>query len=194
MHKLMLVDNDPDRTDSLESALAAIGYASIIRVGQHDNLLNAVRTHQPDIILIDMQSPDRDTLESLRNVSRETPKPIVFFAEQSDLETTRAAISAGVSAYIVDDLPGKRLKSVLEVAIARFQEHQKLKDELEDYKSRLQDRKDVDKAKGILMQHRNLTEEEAYQLLRKMAMDRNMKIGEAARNFVAAMALLGGKF
>jgi response regulator NasT len=190
----MLVDNDTDRTDSLEAALAAMGYATIIRVGQHDNLLNAVRTHQPDIILIDMQSPDRDTLESLRNVSRETPKPIVFFAEQSDLETTRAAISAGVSAYIVDDLPNKRLKSVLEVAIARFQDHQKLKEELEDYKSRLQDRKDVDKAKGILMQHRNLSEEEAYQLLRKMAMDRNMKIGEASRNFVAAMSLLGGKF
>jgi response regulator NasT len=193
MHKLMLVDNDPERTDSLAAALAVIGYTPIIRVGQHDNLLNAVRIHQPDIILIDMQSPDRDTLESLRNVTRETPKPIVFFAEQSDPETTRAAISAGVSAYIVDDLPGKRLKSVLEVAIARFQDHQKLREELEDYKSRLQDRKDVDKAKGILMQHRQLSEEEAYQLLRKMAMDRNMKIGEAARNFIAAMALLGGK-
>ncbi|MBU0653854.1 MAG: ANTAR domain-containing protein [Gammaproteobacteria bacterium] len=194
MHKLMLVDNDPERSSSLESALQAAGYQHIIRVDQDENLLAAVRKHQPDIILIDMQSPDRDTLESLRNVSKETPKPIVFFAEQSDLETTRAAISAGVSAYIVDDLPGKRLKSVLEVAIARFQEHQKLREELEDYKGRLQDRKDVDKAKGILMQHRNLSEEEAYQLLRKMAMDRNMKIGEAARNFVAAMSLLGGKF
>ncbi len=193
MHKLMLVDSDPERSGSLEAALLAAGYTHIIRVGQEDNLLNAVRIHQPDIILIDMQSPDRDTLESLRTVNRETPKPIVFFAEQSDYETTRAAINAGVSAYIVDDLPGKRLKSVLDVAIARFQEHQKLKDELEDYKSRLQDRKDVDKAKGILMQHRHLSEEEAYQLLRKMAMDRNMKIGEAARNFIAAMALLGGK-
>ena len=79
------------------------------------------------------------------------------------------------------------------MAIVRFQDHQKLKEELEDYKSRLQDRKDVDKAKGILMQHRNLSEEEAYQLLRKMAMDRHMKIGEAARNFVAVMALLVGK-
>jgi response regulator NasT len=193
MYKLMLVDSDSDRSGSLEAALLAAGYTHIIRIGSGDNLMNAVRNHQPDIILIDMQSPDRDTLESLRNVSRETPKPIVFFAEQSDYETTRAAINAGVSAYIVDDLPGKRLKSVLEVAIARFQEHQKLKEELEDYKSRLQDRKDVDKAKGILMQHRNLSEEEAYQLLRKMAMDRNMKIGEAARNFIAAMALLGGK-
>ena len=193
MHKIMLVDHDPERSGSLEAALTAAGYQHIIRVNPQDQLLNAVRIAQPDIIIIDMQSPDRDTLESLRSVNREMPKPIVFFAEQSDLDTTRAAINAGVSAYIVDDVPSKRLKSVLDVAIARFLEHQKLKEELEDYKTRLQDRKDVDNAKGILMQHRQLSEEEAYQLLRKMAMDRNMKIGEAARNFIAAMALLGGK-
>ncbi|WP_298609380.1 ANTAR domain-containing response regulator [uncultured Thiothrix sp.] len=192
MYKLMLVDSDAERATSLEQALQTAGYQQIIRLATSQHLLAAVRTHQPDIILIDMQSPDRDTLESLNNVNRETPKPIVFFAQQSDLETTRAAINAGVSAYIVDDLPSKRLQSVLEVAIARFQEHQKLKNELEEYKTRLSDRKDVDKAKGILMQHRQLSEEEAYQLLRKMAMDRNMKIGEAARNFIAAMALLGG--
>lgn len=191
MYQLMLVDSDIERATSLEQALQAAGYKHIIHLETSQNLLAAVRTHQPDIILIDMQSPDRDTLESLNSVNRETPKPIVFFAKQSDLETTRAAISAGVSAYIVDDLPSKRLQSVLEVAIARFQEHQKLKNELEEYKTRLSDRKDVDKAKGILMQHRQLSEEEAYQLLRKMAMDRNMKIGEAARNFIAAMALLG---
>ncbi|WP_020559807.1 ANTAR domain-containing response regulator [Thiofilum flexile] len=191
MYKLMLVDNDPERSASLEAALLNAGCYPIIRVGANEKLLHAISTHQPDIVLIDMQSPDRDTLESLRSVNREMPKPIVFFAAQSDMETTRAAINAGVSAYIVDDLPSKRLKSVLEVAIARFQEHQKLKEELEDYKIRLQDRKDVDKAKGILMQHRKLSEEEAYQLLRKMAMDRNMRMGEAARNFMAALALLG---
>ena len=127
MYKLMLVDSDPDRSRSLEDALLEAGYTHIIRVGQDDNLMSAVRKHQPDIIIIDMQSPDRDTLESLRSVNREMPKPIIFFAEQSDLDTTRAAINAGVSAYIVDDLPGKRLKSVLEVAIARFQDTKSLK-------------------------------------------------------------------
>lgn len=193
MYKVMLVDSDPERSGSLERALLEAGCQHVIKVGQSNGLLDAVRQHQPDIIIIDMQSPDRDTLESLRNINQEMPKPIVFFAAHSDYATTRAAISAGVSAYIVDGLAGSRLKSILEVAIARFQEHQKLRTELEDYKLRLQDRKDVDKAKGILMQHRNLSEEEAYQLLRKMAMDRNLKIGEAARNFSAAMALLGGK-
>lgn len=193
MYKVLLIDSNTDRAHSLAEALHTLGYHPIIRLEDSQLLLTAVKQHQPDIILIDMQSPDRDTLESLNQVSREMPKPIVFFAEQSDLETTRAAITAGVSAYIVNDLPHKRLQSVLEVAITRFQEHQKLRDELADYKTRLQDRKDVDKAKGILMQYRQLTEEEAYQLLRKMAMDRNMKMGEAARNFIAAMALLGGK-
>ncbi|MEN9432847.1 MAG: hypothetical protein RLZZ422_436 [Pseudomonadota bacterium] len=193
MYKVLLIDSNIDRSESLAQALQLLGYAPIIHLENSQLLLTAVKEHQPDIILIDMQSPDRDTLESLNHVSRETPKPIVFFAEQSDLATTRAAISAGVSAYIVNDLPSKRLQSVLEVAIARFQEHQKLREELTDYKARLQDRKDVDKAKGILMQYRQLSEEEAYQLLRKMAMDRNMKMGEAARNFIAAMALLGGK-
>ncbi|HPE59808.1 MAG TPA: ANTAR domain-containing protein [Thiolinea sp.] len=192
MYKLMLVDSDSERSDSLEAALQEAGYRQILRAVPGESLLAAVRRHQPEIVLIDMQSPDRDTLESLRNISQAMPRPIVFFAGQSDAETTRAAIQAGVSAYIVDDLPGKRLKSVLEVAIARFQDYRKLKDELEDYKTRLQDRKDVDRARGILMQHRHLSEEEAYQLLRKMAMDRNMKVGEAARNFIAAMALLGG--
>jgi len=124
-------------------------------------------------------------------VNRETPKPVVFFAEHSDYDTTQAAINAGVSAYIVDGLSTTHLNSVMEVAIANFKAFQRLRTELEDTKMRLQDRKDVDKAKGILMQHRNLNEEDAYQLLRKMAMDRNMKIGDASRNFVAAMSLLG---
>lgn len=193
MYKVLLIDSNTNRSHSLAETLQTLGYHPIIRLEDSQLLLTTVKQQHPDIILIDMQSPDRDTLESLNSVHREIPKPVVFFAEQSDLATTHAAISAGVSAYIVNDLPSKRLQSVLEVAIARFQEHQKLREELTDYKNRLQDRKDVDKAKGMLMEYRQLSEEEAYQLLRKMAMDRNMRMGEAARNFIAAMALLGGK-
>lgn len=193
MFKIMLVDANTERSGSLQHALQANGFQSVICVDRSIDLLAQVKHHRPDIIIIDMVSPDRDTLEALRTVNREIPKPIVFFAEQSDYQTTKAAINAGVSAYIVDGLAENRLKSVLEVAIARFEAFKKLKDELEDYKIRLQDRQDVDKAKGILMKYRHLSEEEAYQLLRKMAMDRNMRMGEAARNFIAAMALLGDK-
>lgn len=191
MFKVMLVDGNAERSDSLRDELAAADSTEVICVDSSKDLMGQVRQHAPDVIIIEMASPDRDTLESLRTVNRETPKPVVFFAEHSDYETTQSAINAGVSAYIVDGLSTSRLNSIMEVAIANFKAFQRLKTELEDCKLRLQDRKDVDKAKGILMQHRNLSEEEAYQLLRKMAMDRNMKIGDAARNFVAAMSLLG---
>jgi response regulator NasT len=191
MFKVMLVDGNAERSDSLRDELAAAESTKVICVDSSKDLMGQVRQHAPDVIIIEMASPDRDTLESLRTVNRETPKPVVFFAEHSDYDTTQAAINAGVSAYIVDGLSTTRLNSVMEVAIANFKAFQKLRTELEDTKMRLQDRKDVDKAKGILMQHRNLSEEEAYQLLRKMAMDRNMKIGDASRNFVAAMSLLG---
>lgn len=191
MLKVMLVDGNAERSDVLQNELKADDSVNVIVVDGSRDLMTEVRKYSPDMIIIEMASPDRDTLESLRTVNRELPKPVVFFAEQSDYETTQAAISAGVSAYIVDGLSENRLNSVMEVAIARFKTFQQLKDELEETKGRLQDRKDVDKAKGILMKHRQLSEEEAYQLLRKMAMDRNMKIGEAARNFTAAMSLLG---
>ncbi|PWQ96293.1 ANTAR domain-containing response regulator [Leucothrix arctica] len=191
MFKVMLVDGNAERSNSLKDELSAMDATDVICVDSSKDLMGQVRQHAPDVIIIEMASPDRDTLESLRTVNRETPKPVVFFAQHSDHETTEAAINAGVSAYIVDGLSASRLSSIMDVAIANFKAFQKLKIELEDTKLRLQDRKDVDKAKGILMQHRNLSEEEAYQLLRKMAMDRNMKIGDASRNFVAAMSLLG---
>ncbi len=191
MFKVMLVDGNAERSSSLQAALKRAAYLTVVCVDSHVDLLGQVKRHTPDVIIIDRVSPDRDTLESLRTVNRELPKPVVFFAEHSDYETTQAAIQAGVSAYVVDGLSEHRLRSILEVAIARFREFQALRLELEDCKLRLQDRKDVDKAKGMLMQHRHLSEEEAHRLLRKMAMDRNMRMGEAARHFVAAMALLG---
>lgn len=193
--KVMLLDNNTERSENIKTGLLTAGYPQVVCVDMtgHADLLKLVKQHQPDIVIIDMESPDRDTLESMRSVDRENPKPIVFFADHSDYQTTQAAINAGVSAYVVDGLPGERIKTVMEVAIARFKAFHELRSELESYKQRLEDRKDVDKAKGILMEHRQLSEEAAYQLLRKMAMDRNMRIGDAARNFIAAMTLLGDR-
>lgn len=191
--KVMLVDSDTERTASLKHQLMSEGYSQLVSIDHTAGLLARINQHHPDIIIINMKRPDRDALEALRIVNREIPKPIVFFAKQSDYETTQAAINAGVSVYIVDGIADKRLKSILDVAIARFQHFQNLKTEMEGYKQRLEDRKDVDKAKGILIKHRQFSEEEAYQLLRKMAMDRNMRIGDAARNFIAAITLLGDK-
>jgi len=130
MLKVMLVDGNAERSDVLQNELKADDSVNVIVVDGSRDLMTEVRKYSPDMIIIEMASPDRDTLESLRTVNRELPKPVVFFAEQSDYETTQAAISAGVSAYIVDGLSENRLNSVMEVAIARFKTFQQLKDEL----------------------------------------------------------------
>jgi len=188
--RVMLVDDDSRRMTLLRQALVDGGNEVVAQLATTDDLLTSVTRHHPDIILIDVDAPSRDTLESLGQISRDRPRPVVLFAMRSDVETTRRAMRAGVSAYVVDGMAPSRLKSVIDVAIARFEEREALRRELEETKMRLADRRDVDRAKGMLMQRRKLSETEAYEQLRKMAMDRNLKIGEAARSLLAAAELL----
>ena len=189
--RVMLVDDNRNRVAILEQALQDAGYEVVARLATGDPLLEQVRTVQPDIVLIDMESPDRDILESMRSISRDAPRPIVMFAERSDSATIQAAVRAGVSAYVVDGLSDKRLKPIMEVAIARFREYEALRRELEQTRGQLADRKVVEQAKGLLMKRRGMDEEEAYQALRKMAMDRNQRLAEVARNLIAMADLLG---
>lgn len=189
--EVMLIDAHSGRSAILEQALSDAGYHITVRTARTDQLLQQVRETQPDVILIDIELPDRDTLEQLRNVGQNQPRPIVMFAERSDPETTAAALRAGVSAYVVDDLNPRRLQPIIEVAIARFREYQALRRELEETRNRLAERKAIDKAKGLLMAQRNLSEEEAYQTLRKLAMDRNQRIGEVARTVTSLLEILG---
>lgn len=185
----MLVDEDHSRTAVLERALQDNGYDVVARIGTKDDLLDRVRTIQPDMIIIDMQSPDRDTLESMHRINSEQPKPVVMFAEKSDKITIAEAVRAGVSAYVVDGLNANRIQPIMEVAIARFQEYQTLRDELAKTKSDLADRKLIDKAKGIIMAQRKCTEDEAYKALRKLAMDRNEKLINVAKNVIEVAKL-----
>ncbi|MFN2310213.1 MAG: ANTAR domain-containing response regulator, partial [Gammaproteobacteria bacterium] len=150
-----------------------------------------VTRHQPDVIIIDLDSPDRDTLEQMRTISRVQPRPIVMFAEDDDSGTINQAIKAGVSAYVVDGLSSHRVRPVMEVAIARFREYQALREELARTKNSLEERKLIEQAKGLLMQHRQMNEAEAYQALRKLAMDQGKRLPEVARNVIAIMELLG---
>ncbi|CDH46400.1 ANTAR domain-containing response regulator [Candidatus Contendibacter odensensis] len=189
--EVMLIDAHPGRSAILEQALSDAGYHITVRTARTDQLLQQVRETQPDVILIDIELPDRDTLEQLRDVGQNQPRPIVMFAERSDPETTAAALRAGVSAYVVDDLNPRRLQPIMEVAIARFREYQALRRELEETRNRLAERKVIEKAKGLLMAQRNLSEEEAYQALRKLAMDRNQRIGEVARTVTSLLEMLG---
>jgi response regulator NasT len=186
----MLVDDDRERTSLLDEALSAAGHNVVGRLLASDDILGAVDSLQPDIVLIDVDSPSRDTLESLGQISRDRPRPIVLFAQNSDSETIRRAMRAGVSAYVVDGMTPSRLQPVIEVAIARFQEFQGLRQELASTKIKLADRRDVEKAKGLLMKRRGMDENTAYETLRRMAMDRNIRLGEVARSLIAAAELL----
>ncbi len=181
----MLVDEDDERGAVLQEALAEAGYRVVARLRNEENLAVAVREYKPDMVIIDMEAPGRDTLEQMREVSRDNPKPIVLFSNNRDSEYIRQAVRAGVSAYVVDGLSRDRILPIVEVAMARFSEFQVLRRELEDTRARLADRKLVEKAKGLLMKHRGLSEDEAYQSLRKTAMARNQRIVDVARMLLA---------
>lgn len=188
--RVLLVDQSLGRAGILERALLDAGHSVVGHVAATEDLQAAVQRVEPDVIIIDMDSPDRDTLEHMRSISTERPKPIVMFAEDGDSATIEEAVRAGVSAYVVDGLNPGRVKPILDVAIARFREFQALRQELADAKTSLADRKDIERAKGILMRQRKWTEEEAYQALRKLAMDRNLRLGEVARNIIAVADLI----
>ncbi|HZP11451.1 MAG TPA: ANTAR domain-containing protein [Nevskiaceae bacterium] len=188
--RVMLVDDEAERSRMLEEALTAQGHRVVARVDSRADLVPAVEQSQPEIVLIDVDAPARETLDSLGQMHRSRPRPVVLFAARSDAETTRRAVQAGVSAYIVDGLQAKRITAVLEVAIARFEMHQAMRSELDRARSRLSDSRDIEKAKGLLMKRRGIDEETAFALLRRMAMDRQQKLGELARALIAAADVL----
>jgi response regulator NasT len=183
--RIMLVDQDSARSAILEQALQDAGHQVVARIKHGHNLLRELKECLPDIIIMDLEAPGRDTLEQMREISRDQPRPIVLFSNKRDSDYIRQAVQAGVSAYVVDGLSQERIMPIVEVAMARFREFEALKRELQETKTLLADRKVVDKAKGILMQRKGLSEDEAYQLLRKTAMSRNMRIADVARTLLA---------
>jgi response regulator NasT len=191
--RVMLVDDNRGRSAVLEQALEDAGQTVVCRVGADEDLTARVRDIEPDIIIVDMQLPGRDTLEHMHSISREQPRPIVMFAEEGDSKTIEEAVRAGVSAYVVDGLSASRVKPVIDVAVARFREFHALRAELDKTKATLEERKVVDRAKGILMKQRNCSEDAAYQLLRKVAMDSNKRIIDVARNIIEMASLLMDK-
>jgi response regulator NasT len=188
--KVMLVDENRGRAALLKQALSDAGFEVVATINQGSRLLLELQKIAVDVILIDMASPDRDILEHLAIIRREQPKPVIMLADDDDSRIIQAAVSAGVSAYVVDGFNHKRLNAIMQVAVARFREYQAMRDELEDTKHKLAERKLVDKAKGLLMRHKNMSEEEAYQALRKLAMNKNKKIVEIAEQLINAAELL----
>ena len=188
--KIVIVDESPIRAAILEGGLREAGYASVVRISEMHSLLARIYALDPDIIVIDLENPSRDILEQMFQVSRAVRRPIAMFVDQSDAASIQASVDAGVSAYIVDGLKKERIKSILDLCVFRFNAFAKLQDELDRTKMALEERKVIDRAKGILMKLKGLTEEEAYVLMRSTAMREKKKIGEIAQSILTASELL----
>ncbi|MES2030616.1 MAG: ANTAR domain-containing protein [Pseudomonadota bacterium] len=188
--KIVIVDESPIRAAILEEGLREAGYIDVQHIREMHNLLARIYALDPDVIVIDLENPSRDVLEQMFQVSRAVRRPVAMFVDQSDAEAARASVEAGVSSYIVDGLKKERIKPILDLCISRFNAFSKLQDELERTKSALEERKIIDRAKGIVMKVKGLTEEEAYVLLRSTAMREKKKIGEIAQSIITAAELL----
>jgi two-component system, response regulator / RNA-binding antiterminator len=188
--KIAIVDESPIRAAILEEGLREAGFTDVVRIGEMQNLLSRIYALDPDVIVIDLENPSRDVLEQMFQVSRAVRRPIAMFVDQSDAASIQASVDAGVSAYIVDGLKKERLKPILDLCISRFNAFSKLQDELDRAKPALEDRKVIERAKGILMRVKGLTEDEAYVLLRSTAMREKKKIGEIAQSILTASELL----
>jgi len=190
MLRVMLVDDTQKDVSLLKEALNAAGYEVVAEERSPATLLERVGAVRPDVIIIDTDSPSRDVLEQVVIVSRDDPRPIVMFTDDGNSDTIQAAIKAGVTAYIVAGMQPERLKPILEVAQARFEADRALRDELKTAQGRLAERKIIEKAKGIVMQQKQISEDDAYRLMRKLAMDRNVTLLELAQQLLNVMQLL----
>jgi response regulator NasT len=188
--KIVIVDESPIRAAILEEGLREAGYVDVQHIREMHNLLARIYALDPDVIVIDLENPSRDVLEQMFQVSRAVRRPVAMFVDQSDSESARASVEAGVSSYIVDGLKKERIKPILDLCISRFNAFSRLQDELDRTRSALEERKIIDRAKGIVMKLKGLTEDEAYVLLRSTAMREKKKIGEIAQSIITAAELL----
>lgn len=190
MLKVMIVNNDLTRINPLKESLIENGFEVVAHIEDDIQLQSRCCEIAPDIVIIDTESPSRDTLENICVMSQHDPRPIVMFTHDGDKEKIIAATRAGVSAYVVGTIPSERLTPVIDAAIARFEETRQLKDELNSANLKLEERKIVERAKGILMRQRNVDEDDAYKMLREMAMKRNMKLADLSNQLIEAAKML----
>lgn len=187
--KVLVIDGfDEDRL--LEKQLRTHGFEVATLQPQCLDLVTVVKSLRPDLMVLNLYTPDQAILDMILDINQNQSMPVVMFAEDQQTETINKVIQAGVSAYIVDGFEPKRIKSIVNIAIARFQQQQALKDELQKTKNQLEDRKLVDRAKAILIKSQGYNEDQAYHALRKLAMDRKLSLGEMAKNVIAMADLL----
>ena len=185
--RVMLVDDLPERAAIVNTHLVAAGYEVVSRLPTASGLLFQIEQHRPDIILIDLQSPGRDVLESLSVINANNPTPVVMFSEEEDHGFIKQAVDAGVSAYLMGSFDASRVKTVIDVAIAQFKSFQSLRQALDTTRDRLETLSTIDKAKSLLIKQHKFTEEQAHQQLRSLSMDSNQTMQQVAKSVVAIL-------
>ena len=187
---ILVIDENAIRASIIEEGLREAGHTKVTVVHEVNGIARIIETLQPDVIVIDLENPNRDMMEHLFQLTRTVGRPIAMFVDRSDTASIEAAVEAGVSAYIVDGLKKERVKPILDMAVSRFNAFSRLQRELADAKSALEEHKIIERAKGILMKMRGLSEEQAFALLRQTAMNEKKKISDIAQSVVTAAGLL----
>jgi len=187
---ILVIDENRIRAAIIEAGLREAGHDRVTVLDDVAGVARRIAEVQPDVIVIDLENPNRDTLESMFQLTRAVQRPIAMFVDSSDTASIEAAVEAGVSAYIVDGLRKERVKPIMQMAISRFNAFSRMARELEEARGELEGRKLIERAKGILMKSRGIGEEEAYALLRKTAMNQNRKLADVAQSLVTAVDLL----
>jgi len=188
--RVLLMSRDESRASILEEGLRETGYAEVVRAREMRSLLRRIADEEPDVVFADLGAPQREELEQIFEVSRHARRPIAVFVDHSEPEAISAAVQAGIGAYVIDGLRKERVSAILALAVSRFHAFNKLLEELASARRALEERKIVERAKGILMKDRALTEEQAYALLRKTAMNANRRLADVAQSLITAAGLL----
>jgi response regulator NasT len=192
MPSVVIVDENAARASIIEAGLIAAGHENVTIINDMAGVVAKITEIAPDVVVIDLQNPNRDMLEDALQLSRAVKRPVAMFVDKSDNEMMQSAIDAGVSAYVIDGLRQDRVKAILDMAVSRFNAFSKLERELEEAKTALENRNVIDQAKRLIMTSRAVSEDEAYKLLRKTAMNQNRKIVEVAESLVLSANLLDG--
>lgn len=188
---VLVIDTQPARAAIIEEGLRAAGYDRVEIITEITGIAQQIEQSAPDVIVMDLGNPNRDMLENMLSITRAVKRPVAMFVDQSDRQSMEQAIEAGVSAYVVDGLRKERVRTIMEMAISRFNAFSRLERELETAKSALSERTTIDKAKRLVMTSRGLDEDAAYALLRSTAMNQNRRIAEVAEGLLMSAALLG---
>lgn len=188
---ILVIDADRIRASIIEEGLREAGHTRVTVLDDMNRLIRRVVEIDPDVIVIDLENPSRDVLEHMFQISRAAKRPVAMFVDRADRSSIEAAIEAGVSAYVVDGLRKERIKPILDTAVSRFRAFDRMRRELDQARNELAERKTVERAKGILMRTRGLSEPDAYALLRTTAMRQSRRIAEIAESLITAAGLLG---